>query len=70
VVYADGLDHFFSVNSFPTVLIIDRTGKIVYRTDGFGPDTFEQDLTAAVRRTINPSEPIPITPPASSPNEP
>jgi thiol-disulfide isomerase/thioredoxin len=67
VVYADGLERFFSVNSFPTVLIIDRTGKIVYRTDGFGPDTFEQDLTAAVRRTINPSEPAPVTPPASSP---
>jgi thiol-disulfide isomerase/thioredoxin len=70
VVYADGLERFFSVNSFPTVLIIDRAGKIVYRTDGFGPDTFEQDLTAAVRRTINPSEPAPAPPMATSPHEP
>jgi len=63
VVYADGLERFFAVNSYPTVLIIDRAGKIVYRSDGFGPDTFEQDLTAAVRRAINPSDasPVPAT---------
>jgi thiol-disulfide isomerase/thioredoxin len=31
VVFADGLDRFFAVNSFPTVVVIDRTGKIAYR---------------------------------------
>jgi len=66
VVYADGLERFFAVNSFPTVLVIDRGGKIVYRTDGFGPDTFEQDLTAAVRRTINPPDATPVPLPGSS----
>lgn len=59
VVYADGLDRFFAVNSFPTVLVIDRAGKIVFRSDGFGPDTFEQDLSAAVRRTVNSSDAAP-----------
>jgi len=60
VVFADGLDRFFTVNSFPTVLVLDRAGKIAYRSDGFEPDTFEPDLTAAVRRALAP-------PSASSP---
>jgi thiol-disulfide isomerase/thioredoxin len=54
VVFADGLERLFAVNSFPTVLVIDRTGKITYRSEGFGPDTFEQELAAAVRRVISP----------------
>src|SRR6266851_6020878 len=54
VVFADGLDRFFAVNSFPTVLVLDRAGKIAYRSDGFEPDTFEPDLTAAVRRALAP----------------
>jgi len=52
VVFADGLDRFFTVNSYPTVLVIDRTGKIAFRSDGFDPDSFEPDLTAAVRRVL------------------
>ncbi len=60
VVFADDLDRFFTVNSFPTVLVLDRAGKIAYRSDGFEPDTFEPDLTAAVRRALAP-------PSASSP---
>jgi len=52
VVFADGLDRLFGVNSFPTVVVIDRDGKIAYRANGFSPDTFEQELTAAVRRIL------------------
>jgi thiol-disulfide isomerase/thioredoxin len=54
VVFADGLDRFFAVYSFPTVLVIDRAGKIAYRSDGFAPDTFESDLAAAVRSALAP----------------
>jgi|SRR5436853_994570 len=54
VVFADGLDRFFTVNSFPTVMVIDRAGKIAYRSDGFEPDTFEPKLEAAVRRALAP----------------
>ena len=53
VVFADGLERLFSVNSFPTVIVIDRQGKIAFRSDGFQPDTFERDLSAAVRRTLD-----------------
>jgi thiol-disulfide isomerase/thioredoxin len=55
VVFADGLDRFFAVNSFPTVLVIDRLGKIAYRSEGFQPDSFGPTLTTAVRRALAPS---------------
>ncbi len=54
VVFADGLDRFFTVNSFPTVMVIDRAGRIAYRSDGFEPDAFEPNLAAAVRRALAP----------------
>jgi thiol-disulfide isomerase/thioredoxin len=54
VVFSDGLDRLFAINSFPTVLVIDGTGKISYRSEGFGPDTFEQELATAVRRVMSP----------------
>jgi thiol-disulfide isomerase/thioredoxin len=52
VVFADGLERLFAVNSFPTVILIDRDGKTAFRSDGFEPVAFEQDLTAAVRRAL------------------
>jgi thiol-disulfide isomerase/thioredoxin len=52
VVFADGLDRLFSVNSFPTVIVIDREGKIAFRSDGFDPDTFARELSAAVHRAV------------------
>ena len=55
VVFADGLDRVFAVNSFPTVLVIDRGGKIVYRVEGFGEDSFEESLTGAIRGALAPA---------------
>jgi len=55
VVFADGLDHLLAVNDLPTVVIIDRRGKVVYRAEGFGEETFERDLTAAARRALGTS---------------
>ncbi|HEV2196297.1 MAG TPA: redoxin family protein [Candidatus Acidoferrum sp.] len=52
VVFADGLDRLFSVDSFPTVIVLDRQGKIAFRSDGFQPDTFERDLSSAVHRAL------------------
>ena len=65
VVFADGLDRLFAVNSFPTVVVIDRGGKIAYRSEGFSPDTFEQELAAAVRRALLPAN---AAAPANSPS--
>jgi thiol-disulfide isomerase/thioredoxin len=52
VVFADGLDHLLDVNSLPTVVVIDRGGKIAYRAEGFGDETFERDLTAAASHAL------------------
>jgi thiol-disulfide isomerase/thioredoxin len=64
VVFADGLDRFFTVNSYPTVLVIDRAGKIAFRSDGFDPESFESDLTAAVQRAL---APLPSASPGTAP---
>jgi len=52
VVFADGLDRLLGVNAFPTIVILDRTGKIAYRAEGFDPDGVESQLRAAVRRVL------------------
>jgi ABC-type amino acid transport substrate-binding protein len=52
VVFADGLDQLLAVNSFPTVVVLDRAGKIAYRAAGFNPDDAETELTNAVRRSL------------------
>jgi thiol-disulfide isomerase/thioredoxin/Tfp pilus assembly protein PilF len=52
VVFADGLDRLFGINSFPTVVIIDRDGKIIYRAEGYGEDTFPQSLTTAIHQAL------------------
>jgi len=64
VAFADGLDRFLAVNSLPTVVIIDRGGKVSYRAQGFGEDGFERDLTAAARRALSGNATTP--PPATS----
>jgi thiol-disulfide isomerase/thioredoxin len=52
VVFADGLDRLLAVNSFPTVVVLDRTGKIAYRAEGFDPDEVETELSNAVRHAL------------------
>jgi thiol-disulfide isomerase/thioredoxin len=55
VVFADGLNDFMGVTTLPTVLILDRNGKIVYRTNGLGTN-FSESLTAAIRAALNSSK--------------
>jgi len=47
-VFADRLDELFAVESFPTVLILDASGKLAYRANGFDPDTIERELGTAI----------------------
>jgi thiol-disulfide isomerase/thioredoxin len=56
IVYADGLDEFMKVNSLPTVVILDRTGKISYRVNGYPPEGFTEDLTAAIQSATKAAE--------------
>src|SRR5260221_509092 len=55
VVFADGLDTFFRVDAFPTVIVLDRSGKIAYRSDGFGDPAFTENLSAAVHNALSSS---------------
>jgi len=59
VAYADGLDEFMKVESLPTVVILDRSGKITYRADGFMPEGFQEALTAAIQSALAPDNPQP-----------
>ena len=59
VAYADGLDEFMKVESLPTVVILDRSGKITYRAEGFMPEGFQEALTAAIQSALAPDNPQP-----------
>jgi thiol-disulfide isomerase/thioredoxin len=52
VVFADGLDRLFSINAFPTVVIIDRSGKIVYRAEGYDEEGFQKSLVSAIHQAL------------------
>jgi thiol-disulfide isomerase/thioredoxin len=52
VVFADGLDNLLAVRSFPTIVILDRSGRIAYRSNGFDPDAVEMELSNAVRQAL------------------
>jgi thiol-disulfide isomerase/thioredoxin len=55
VIYADGLDDFMKVETLPTVLIIGRSGKIVYRTSGAASDGFPEALSTAIETALESS---------------
>ncbi|HTZ34209.1 MAG TPA: TlpA disulfide reductase family protein, partial [Methylomirabilota bacterium] len=48
--FADGLDRAFRIENFPTTVVLDKTGKIAFRADGFDPDSFEKSLTEVIDR--------------------
>jgi thiol-disulfide isomerase/thioredoxin len=56
MLFADGLDRLLRVDAFPTTVILDRTGKIAFRSDGFDPDTVDKVLGEAVERAVHGSE--------------
>jgi thiol-disulfide isomerase/thioredoxin len=53
-VFADRLEELFNVESFPTVLILDASGKVAFRSNGFDPETIEDELGTAIRRATSP----------------
>ncbi|HXN21504.1 MAG TPA: TlpA disulfide reductase family protein [Candidatus Dormibacteraeota bacterium] len=52
VVFADGLDRHLDISSFPTTIVLDRAGNVVYRSDGFNAQTFEKTLNNAIQRAL------------------
>ena len=52
VVFADGLDRLLSINSFPTIVILDRSGKIVYRAEGYDEEGSQKSLISAIHQAL------------------
>ena len=52
VVFSDGLDELLGIKAFPTVIVLDRTGRIVYRAQGFDPEGFAPALSGAIERAL------------------
>jgi len=50
MVFADGLDQSLKVMSIPTIIVLDRSGKIAYRTQGYAPDGFVDAVSNAVTK--------------------
>ena len=50
LVFADGINQAFHVESIPTVLVLDKAGKIAYRMQGFAPDGFADLAAAAITK--------------------
>jgi thiol-disulfide isomerase/thioredoxin len=55
VVYGDGLGEFLGVNSIPTVIVLDRSGRIVYSATGASLDGFVEHVSAAVDAALKPA---------------
>jgi thiol-disulfide isomerase/thioredoxin len=52
VVFADGLDQLLGINSFPTIVIIDRFGKIIYRAEGYDEEGSQKNLVSAIHQAL------------------
>ncbi len=52
VVFSDGLDLLLDIKAYPTVIVLDPTGKIVYRGQGFAPESFVENLSGAIDRAL------------------
>jgi thiol-disulfide isomerase/thioredoxin len=50
LVFADGLDQALRVTSIPTIIILDRAGKTVYRAQGYAPDDLVDAASAAITK--------------------
>jgi thiol-disulfide isomerase/thioredoxin len=54
VAYSNGLKEYLGVDAFPTVIILDRDGKTVFRVAGFPEEGYLETLTAAIHSVAGP----------------
>jgi thiol-disulfide isomerase/thioredoxin len=59
--FADGLDRLLRVQAYPTTVILDRTGKMAFRVDGFDEGSFEKSLEDAIDRATSSGADTPAT---------
>jgi thiol-disulfide isomerase/thioredoxin len=51
IYYDSGLTHLLTVSAIPTVIVLDKTGKISSRMAGFIPERFEEMLIQRIEET-------------------
>jgi len=56
VAYSNGLKEYLGVNAFPTVIILDRDGKTVFRVEGFPEDGYAEALVTAIQSVAGPPQ--------------
>jgi thioredoxin-related protein len=52
IYFEDGLAALLRVNSLPTTLIFDKSGKLLDRLIGFLPDRFAEQLTKEITQAL------------------
>jgi len=57
VYFEDGLARLLNVMNIPTTILIDRSGRIVSRMDGFDPSTFLDQMTSRIQTLLAASVP-------------
>ena len=57
VYFEDGLARLLNVMNIPTTILIDRSGRIVSRMDGFDPSTFLDQMTSRIQTLLAASAP-------------
>jgi thiol-disulfide isomerase/thioredoxin len=50
LVFDDGVSKAFHIETMPTVLLLDKAGKIAYRTQGFAPEGFADLAAGAITK--------------------
>jgi thiol-disulfide isomerase/thioredoxin len=53
VYFEDGLARLLNVMNIPTTILIDKSGRIVSRMDGFDPSTFLEQMTSRIQAIID-----------------
>jgi thiol-disulfide isomerase/thioredoxin len=56
VVYADGLDDLFGVHALPTIIVLDRSGRVTYRAEGVDEETFVASLMKVILQAEKPEQ--------------
>jgi thiol-disulfide isomerase/thioredoxin len=50
LVFADGVKKAFHVESIPTIIVLDKSGKVAYRNQGYAPDGFADLASTAITK--------------------
>ncbi len=52
VYFEDGLARLLNVMNIPTTVLIDKSGRVVSRMDGFDPSTFLEQMTSRIQSIL------------------